>query len=408
MVRAAAAGRDLADARLAEARSGYYPTLQFRETVARGTNPVFAFGSRLEQGRFTQKDFALDALNDPAPLTNFRSELSTRLPVFSQFQTDAAVTQGVLGQAQAEQQRAEVQQQVRFEVIRAYYGVLVAEARRGVAEEAVATAEADSKRIRDLYETGVVVQSDLLAAQVQAAEFHQQLIQAAGDVTTAYAGLNTAMGLPVETDHRITGELSGRTYAAEPQEALLQQALAHRPDQARAELAVSSAAEEVRKSRGQYLPRVDLFGSYGGSGDSLPADSSDWTLGATLSVDLFERGRPARVGQATAGETLARAERDRTADRIRFEVVQARQQLESSRDRLGVAASVVDQAAEALRIVQDRYQEGLTTITEVLRAETTVVRARMNLLAARYDHYVGYAALLLATGRLTDVEPFAP
>ncbi|HSH70719.1 MAG TPA: TolC family protein, partial [Deferrisomatales bacterium] len=83
-----------------------------------------------------------------------------------------------------------------------------------------------------------------------------------------------------------------------------------------------------------------------------------------------------------------------------------RQQLESSRDRLAVAAGVVAQAAEALRIVQDRYQEGLTTITEVLRSETSQVRARMNLLAARYEHYVGYAAVLLATGRLTDVESF--
>jgi hypothetical protein len=30
----------------------------------------------------------------------------------------------------------------------------------------------------------------------------------------------------------------------------------------------------------------------------------------------------------------------------------------------------------------------------------------MNLIAARYDHYVGFANVLLATGRLTDVQPF--
>jgi outer membrane protein TolC len=56
--------------------------------------------------------------------------------------------------------------------------------------------------------------------------------------------------------------------------------------------------------------------------------------------------------------------------------------------------------------VQDRYQAGLTTITEVLRAETTFVRARMSLLAARYDHYIGYANVLLVTGRLTAVDEF--
>jgi outer membrane protein TolC len=56
--------------------------------------------------------------------------------------------------------------------------------------------------------------------------------------------------------------------------------------------------------------------------------------------------------------------------------------------------------------VQDRYQEGLTTITEVLRAETTLTRARLNVVASRHDYYVGYAAVMLSTGRLTDVQPF--
>jgi outer membrane protein TolC len=59
-----------------------------------------------------------------------------------------------------------------------------------------------------------------------------------------------------------------------------------------------------------------------------------------------------------------------------------------------------------LRIVQDRYREGLTIITEVLRSETAFVRTRLNLIAARYDYYVGYARILMASGRLTDVQPF--
>jgi len=34
------------------------------------------------------------------------------------------------------------------------------------------------------------------------------------------------------------------------------------------------------------------------------------------------------------------------------------------------------------------------------------VRARLSLLAARYDYYISYAQILLASGRLTDVQPF--
>ena len=67
---------------------------------------------------------------------------------------------------------------------------------------------------------------------------------------------------------------------------------------------------------------------------------------------------------------------------------------------------IATQAREALRIVQDRYASGITTITELLRAETALVRARSDVLAARYDQYVGYANVLFATGQLKDVGPF--
>jgi hypothetical protein len=34
------------------------------------------------------------------------------------------------------------------------------------------------------------------------------------------------------------------------------------------------------------------------------------------------------------------------------------------------------------------------------------VQARLNALAARYDHYIGYANVLLSSGQLNDVQPF--
>ena len=80
----------------------------------------------------------------------------------------------------------------------------------------------------------------------------------------------------------------------------------------------------------------------------------------------------------------------------------------AAEQRLEVAEAALSQATEALRIIQDRYEEGLTTISDVLRAETALVRARMNVAASRYAHYAGYANVLLATGELDDVKAFGP
>ena len=406
LVRATSSGRLIADAQLGEARAGRYPQLQVSETVTRSNNPVFVFGSLLEQGRFTARNFDLNTLNDPGALTNVRTGVTLRLPVFDQRQTSTRVAQARIGQEQSTAQAELVEQQIRFEVIKSYFGVLLARARVDVAREAVKMAEADRKRVRDMFETGVIVHADLLASEVQLSEFRQQQIEAESELVTALAALNTALGLPIEQERNVAGRLLEMAFDVGGREELIRTALESRPDYKRASLAVRSAGEQVRGARGERLPRVDGFAAFGYSGRSPVTGSSDYMVGASVTYNLFDKGRSARMDRARAAEAMAEAEAEQLANQIRFEVVRARQKFLSARERLKVVERMTDQASEALRIVQDRYHEGLTTITEVLRAETALTRARESVLAARYDTYVGYAQVLLSTGRLTDVQAF--
>jgi outer membrane protein len=406
LTRVTAGGRQLADAQLAAARAMRWPFLQAAETVTRSNNPVFVFGSLLEQGRFGANNFLISSLNNPDALTNFRAGLSVRVPVFDQRQSKARIDLARLGQQQADQQTQLVAQQIRFEVLKSYYGVLLAQSSVVVADEAILNATADLKQIKDKFETGFVVRSDLLAAEVQLAEFRQQKIQATGELAIAQAALNTALGLPVNSPHLITDQLSERLFGVETPDELDRLALVHRPEYARAMLTVRMNARQVRGARDEVLPRVDGFASLGVSGRSPVTGSSDYAFGASVTVNVFDAGRKARINQARAAEAIAQAEQEHLANQISFEVVRAYQQFVSARERLQVVGQTTAQAAEVLRIVQDRYREGLTTITEVLRAELTLVRARTDVLTARHDHYVAYANVLLATGRLKDVQPF--
>jgi outer membrane protein len=406
LTRVAAGGRQLADAQLSVARAGSWPLLQASESVTTSNNPVFVFGSLLEQGRFGANNFQLESLNNPAALTNFRAGLFVRIPLYDQRQSRARIDLAKLGQQQADQQTGLVAQQIRFAVLKSYYGVLLAQSRVVVADEAIQIATADLKRIRDRFETGLVVRSDLLAAEVQLSDFGQQKIEANGELAIAQAALNTALGLPVNVTHTITDQLSERVFSVEAQDELIRLAIEQRPEYARALLAVRSNARQVRGARDEALPRVDAFAGVGASGRSPVTGSSDYTVGAAVTLNLFDVGRKARINQARATEAIALAEQEHLANQISFEVVRAYQQFVSARERLQVVAQTTTQASEVLRIVQDRYREGLTTITEVLRAELALVRARTDVLTARHDHNVAYANVLLATGRLKDVQPF--
>jgi outer membrane protein TolC len=406
IARATTSGRELADAQLSEAQAARLPLLQLNETFTRGNNPVFVFGSLLEQGRFSAQNFDLKSLNNPDALNNFRTSLTLKLPLFDQRQTSARIGQARIRQQQADAQTNQVQQQVRLEVLKTYYGILLAQARQDVADESVKTAEVEVKRIADLVETGMLVSSDLLSAEVQLADFRQQQIQAKGDIAVAFAALNTALGMAIHPPQKIVGQLVEKGFAVRDPEELMRQALENRPDYANANLAVRASEEQSRGALGEKLPRLDLFANLGTSHNNFSKGSSDYTVGASVTFNLFDAGRANRINQARAAESLAAAAQEQLANQIRFEVVRAYQQFISARERLAVASRVIDRAKEALRIIQARHREGLTTITEVLQAETALLRARMNLLSAQYEHFIGYAEVLFASGKLTDVQDF--
>ena len=79
LVRATSTGRDIADARLIEARAARWPIVQVSQNITQGNNPVYVFGSLLEQANFKAQNFALNALNNPSPLHNFRTFSQSQL-----------------------------------------------------------------------------------------------------------------------------------------------------------------------------------------------------------------------------------------------------------------------------------------------------------------------------------------
>ncbi|MEK7833052.1 MAG: TolC family protein, partial [Acidobacteriota bacterium] len=279
LTRATASGRELAAAQTAEARAGRLPQVQLNETFTNGNNPVFVFGSLLEQGRFTQQNFSLPLLNNPDPLTNFRFGMTVKAPLFDQWQSATRIKRARLVEQQADAQTNLIEQQIRFETLRAFYGLLLAQAKKEIAEEAVKLAEADVKLSRDRVEAGTAVVSDLLAAEVQLAEARQQQIQTEGDIITAQAALNTALGLAVQTPQRIQGDLVEKKFDLAAQEELLRLAIENRPDLNRAGLVARSGEVQANAARNEFLPRVDVFANFGASRHNWAQGSSDYLVG---------------------------------------------------------------------------------------------------------------------------------
>lgn len=385
-----------------QARAGFLPRLDFSETLTRGNNPVYAFGSLLNQGRFTAADFALDRLNHPQAITNWRMNLGGSLPLFMGGRTRLGYEQARLGHQAVRHDQARIQQEVLFGVVRAYHGILLAEEARATVETAVRTAEANLAAAAARHEAGVVVASDVLAARVRLARLQEEQIAATHQVELSRAVLSESMGVAPGRVFRPVGPLPLPPAGAERPEELERLATQHRADLKRLELEERRLALEIQRTKGLFLPTLHLLGNYEINSHGLAADGQDsWSVGLALNWNLFSGGGDrARVAEAQAHYYRLGALKQRLANAIALEVRQAHLALLTARARVAVARQAVGQAEEALRIVRERYQAGLTTIVELLDSETALTAARTGLTRTLYDAAVGQAQLDLSLGRL--------
>ena len=396
----------IAELKIQEARTGRKPFVQFSQSAIRSNNPVFVFGSLLEQGRFGPSNFAIDSLNNPSGLTNLRSLVSGSMPLFDQHQTKARVDQAMTAKSQVELRAEGTRQQLRFDVLRNFYGVVLGKEMLKVSNEAVRSAEANRKKTRNMVDVGMTTDADFLAAEVEVANAGQQKLEAESALIVSSSALNLLLGDKPEVEREFVGDLQEKYFPADEQNELILLAFANRPDYVSSELAIKNSQKQTKAVKDLKLPRVDAFGNFGYSSPYITNGSTDYTVGVSLSYTLFDAGRKARNEQAVEAETLAESEKNLLANQISLEVVRAFQSHKTAKAKIQVSIKSIAQAEEARRIVQDRYRFGLTTFNEVIRAESALVRAKHNLLTARYDYFVSYASLLLATGRLTDVRLF--
>lgn len=405
-IAAADARQRSAHARQAEARAARFPRLDVTEAATRGNNPVFVFGTLLEQGAFAPRHFDPAFLNAPDALTNHRVAATARFAVFDALRTTTAIRQAQNGADRAAIELEEARQRLRAQVVTAYYAILVASERVDVARDAATTAEADAKSTRDRFDQGLIVESDALAADVHLAALRQRVIAAEGELAIARAALAMLLHRPPNQSIAVSGTLAAAAIDAIDLDEAIARANSRRAAVRIAASSTRDAQLQLTAARATALPRVDAFGTFGASGATFGDRNSDHTAGIGVTLELFDRARPARVAAARGAIDAARAAETMARDAVTLEVITAWHRLRAADATAAVAASVVGQAEAAARIVRDRHAEGLLPITEHLRAQTALVGARSDLLAARYARLAAHADLLRATGELDDVQPF--
>jgi outer membrane protein TolC len=407
MRRAALAETKIASTGVREARSSFLPRIGFSESAVRGNDPVYVFGTKLRQQRFTMSDFALNQLNTPTPMGDFSSKFSGQWRLFDSMRSLRDVERARNLEDAANQQFKRADQELISQVVQAYYGMLLAQRQVSVSEESLKTAQSIEEHSRTRVESGMSVNADLLSAQVVTATRRQQLIAARNDLKYATAQLAITLGLSSDTQLAPADVLNQKDYPVADVTTLEQEALKQRPDVQRVRSEQSAQEKSLSMAKGAFGPRLNAFGSWQTDSRSIGWNGgNNWTAGLELSIDLFSGGaKTAQLQREKATAERVAAMRSAFENNVRLQVRRAYYDNESARQQVAVAKAATEQATESLRILKDRYDAGLATVTDLLRAEDAAHSAETEYWDAVYRTQTSYASLELASGNLTPTSP---
>jgi outer membrane protein len=406
--KAAIADTRAASAGVREARSSLMPHLSFSETATRGDDPVYVFGTKLRQQRFTNADFALNKLNSPLPFGNFATRFGGSWSLFDSFASWHGINQAKQMDEAAGHQLDRTDQEIVFRVVSSYYDVLLAAKELEVAQRSAKTAQSIMDRSQARFDSGLTVESDLLTAKVRRAARQQEVIRARNTLEVARAQLNTAMGMPLESPFQISEALAERTLPAPVLGEVEKQALANRPDLKRIASEEQAQRQSVSAAKSSFGPRVNAFAGWEMDNPTFVAGGggNNWLGGIEVQFDIFQGGaKRAELSRQRALEEKVVAMKQATSDAVRLEVRRAYYETDANRQQIDVARAAIAQAQESLRINQDRYDSGLTTITELLGAEDAARRSQTDYWEAIYHFQTSYANLELASGSLNPQSP---
>lgn len=290
----------------------------------------------------------------------------------------------------------------------AFYSVLLAREQIKVQESNIELLQQQLKTATDRFEAGTVSSFEKLRAEVAVANAKVPLITARNDYRLAIESLRQSLGFATSTPEslRKVPDFVG-TLAFTPQtfdlQAAFEAARVNRPDLERLAKLADSRDAAVTTARSTLYPNVAAFGGVtvrkGATNDFGDSDNG-WLVGVQSQWNIFDgRATAGRVAQAKSVLEQTKLTLGEAQLAVDVEVRRAHSQWQQATELAEASARVVEQATEAVRLANARYNAGTSTQLDVLSAQVDLTTARNNQIQAFYTYNVAVAALRKAMGQ---------
>lgn len=375
---------EMAHADFKQSKALYLPSVTASHTAMYTTNPLMAFGSKLNQEILTAQDFNPDLLNDPDAIDNYATEVLVLQPLLNLdgiHEREAAKIQSDAMALKA----ARTKEYLEFEVVKAYMQLQLGYEAVKVLYRAKKVANEGLSLIQDYYEEGLAQKSDLLSVRVRANEVENQLQYAISNVKNGSNYLALLLG----------EEMEGRVYL--PKDRLIDSLFTikysdtlstQRKDIMALDMAVEGYERMMTSDKMKFLPRINAFGSYQLYDDNLLGfDASGYLLGVSLSWQIFNGNK--NVGQLQKSKAefeKSQLESEQYKLKSKMELQKAIRQLADAENNVTLSRLAFEQSNEVYRIKKDRFEEGLEKTIDYLMAETQMFEKELKYRQAIFEY----------------------
>ncbi|SHM87100.1 TolC family protein [Polaribacter sp. KT 15] len=351
----------------------FLPNITASHTGISTTNPLMAFGSKLNQEILTQNDFNPALLNDPATTRNFATKIEIQQPLINLdgfYQRKAAKSKMEAMSLKTER----TQDYLVFEVDKAYMQLQLAYKAVDVLEKALKAANANKQMADNSFKQGFLQRADVLNVEVRVTEVKNQLQTAKSNVQNASNYLSFLMNDKNYVVYKPTETLSVVSFNVDDKKIS-----ENRSDIKAMELALKGFEAMNKAAKMAFLPRLNAFGSYEMyDNEVFQGNANGYLIGAQLSWDLFQGSK--RFGKAKKSKAefeKSKLEYNQYVSKSNLELNKVKRQLVDAKNRLELTSLAIQQSEESLRIRKNRFKEGLEKTSDLLMAETQFAKKQL-------------------------------
>ena len=373
----------------------FLPNVTASHTGIITTNPLMAFGSKLNQGILTPADFDPNLLNNPARTQNFSTLIEVQQPLVNLdglYGRQAAKAKLEAFQFQTERTKEYLQ----LELYKAFMQLQLAYKAVVVLQKADATAKANLKLVENYFKQGLVQKTDVLNVQVRVNEIDNQLQFAKSNVHNASDYLAFLINDDVQGKVYKPVEMIENSITTMGENTTLSN---NRKDIQAYELSTKAYHKMFLSSKMNFLPRLNAFGNYQMyDRNFMGTAAKGYLMGAQLSWSLFDGYKSVgKMNKAKADFQKAEAESEQYKKQSQLELNKTNRQLIDAEHKVALAQLALQQSQEAYRIRQNRFAQGLEKTTDLLQSETQMIQKELEQLQSVFEYNFTKEYLLFLT-----------